>query len=178
MKAVLCKEYGPPEGLVIEETASKPVGKGEVRVALHAAGVNFPDVLIIQGKYQFKPQMPFSPGGEAAGLKPRARIRAAAVIGSEPTIMLTGPTLACRKALKQAGMSAADHDHLETSWEQHVFTGEIALSAGGSSYRKWGPTDSRAGPGAAGRGAPIRTFHVELSFRRSTWNTLPPANAC
>lgn len=49
-------------------------------------------------------------GGDAAGLKPRARIRAAAVIGSEPTIMLTGPTPACQKALKQAGMSAADID--------------------------------------------------------------------
>ncbi|MCV2350108.1 acetyl-CoA C-acetyltransferase [Paucibacter sp. Y2R2-4] len=49
-------------------------------------------------------------GGEAAGLKPRARIRAAAVIGSEPTIMLTGPTPACQKALKQAGMQAADID--------------------------------------------------------------------
>lgn len=49
-------------------------------------------------------------GGEAAGLKPRARIRAAAVIGSEPTIMLTGPTPACRKALAKAGMSAQDVD--------------------------------------------------------------------
>jgi acetyl-CoA C-acetyltransferase len=49
-------------------------------------------------------------GGEAAGLKPRARIRAAAVIGSEPTIMLTGPTPACRKALNKAGMSAQDID--------------------------------------------------------------------
>lgn len=49
-------------------------------------------------------------GGEAAGLKPRARIRAAAVIGSEPTIMLTGPTPACQKALKQAGMQADDID--------------------------------------------------------------------
>ena len=49
-------------------------------------------------------------GGAAAGLKPRARIRAAAVIGSEPTIMLTGPTPACRKALKQAGMAASDID--------------------------------------------------------------------
>lgn len=67
MKAVLCKQYGPPESLVIEQVPSKPLGKGEVRVALHAAGVNFPDVLIIQGKYQFKPDMPFSPGGEAAG---------------------------------------------------------------------------------------------------------------
>ncbi len=49
-------------------------------------------------------------GGVRAGLKPRARIRAAAVIGSEPTIMLTGPTPACRKALKKAGMAAADID--------------------------------------------------------------------
>ncbi|HEX2010982.1 MAG TPA: acetyl-CoA C-acetyltransferase [Roseateles sp.] len=49
-------------------------------------------------------------GGAAAGLKPRARIRAAAVIGSEPTIMLTGPTPACQKALKQASMNAADID--------------------------------------------------------------------
>ncbi len=49
-------------------------------------------------------------GGAKAGLEPRARIRAAAVIGSEPTIMLTGPTPACRKALKKAGMSAADVD--------------------------------------------------------------------
>jgi acetyl-CoA C-acetyltransferase len=49
-------------------------------------------------------------GGQAAGLKPRARIRAAAVIGSEPSIMLTGPTPACRKALAKAGMSAQDVD--------------------------------------------------------------------
>ena len=49
-------------------------------------------------------------GGDAAGLKPRARIRAAAVIGSEPTIMLTGPTPACRKALAKAGMAARDVD--------------------------------------------------------------------
>ena len=49
-------------------------------------------------------------GGQAAGLRPRARIRAAAVIGSEPSIMLTGPTPACRKALAKAGMSAQDVD--------------------------------------------------------------------
>ena len=49
-------------------------------------------------------------GGRRAGLKPRARIRAAAVVGSEPTIMLTGPTPACQKALRKAGMSAADID--------------------------------------------------------------------
>jgi acetyl-CoA C-acetyltransferase len=54
-------------------------------------------------------------GGAKAGLKPRARIRAAAVIGSEPTIMLTGPTPACQKALRKAGMQAADIDLWEVN---------------------------------------------------------------
>jgi NADPH2:quinone reductase len=67
MKAVLCKEYGPPETLVVEELASRPVGTDEVRVEVHACGVNFPDTLIIQNKYQFKPPLPFTPGGEIAG---------------------------------------------------------------------------------------------------------------
>lgn len=68
MKAVLCKAYGPPESLVIEEVESLRPGKGQVVIAVKACGVNFPDTLIIQGKYQFKPAMPFSPGGEVAGV--------------------------------------------------------------------------------------------------------------
>ncbi|NWH09592.1 MAG: NADPH:quinone oxidoreductase family protein [Alphaproteobacteria bacterium] len=68
MKAVLCKEYGPPESLVIEEVPSPKPGKGQVVIAVKAAGVNFPDVLIIQNKYQFRPPLPFSPGGEVAGI--------------------------------------------------------------------------------------------------------------
>ena len=67
MKAMLCTTYGPPESLKLTETESKPVGKGQVRIAIHASGVNFPDTLIIQGKYQFKPEMPFAPGHEVAG---------------------------------------------------------------------------------------------------------------
>jgi NADPH2:quinone reductase len=67
MKAILCKEYGPPESLVIEEVPSPEPKKGEVVLEVHAAAVNFPDVLIIQNKYQFKPPLPFSPGGEVAG---------------------------------------------------------------------------------------------------------------
>ncbi len=67
MRAVVCKAYGPPESLVIEELPSPPVGKGQVKVAVRACGVNFPDTLIIEGKYQFKPEMPFSPGGEVSG---------------------------------------------------------------------------------------------------------------
>lgn len=68
MKAVLCKEFGPPESLVVEDIASPEPGPGEVVLDVHAAAVNFPDVLIIQNKYQFKPPLPFSPGGEVAGV--------------------------------------------------------------------------------------------------------------
>ncbi len=67
MKAVLCKAYGGPDDLVYEEVARPTVGDGEVRIAVHAAGVNFPDILLIENKYQFKPELPFSPGLEAAG---------------------------------------------------------------------------------------------------------------
>ena len=68
MKAVLCKRFGPPESLVIEELPSPKPGAGEVVVTVKAASVNFPDVLIIQNKYQFKPPLPFSPGSELAGV--------------------------------------------------------------------------------------------------------------
>ena len=68
MKAVVCKQYGPPESLVIEELPSPRPAAGEVVVSVKAASVNFPDVLIIQNKYQFKPPLPFSPGSELAGM--------------------------------------------------------------------------------------------------------------
>ena len=68
MKAVLCKELGMPEDLVVEDVPSPRPGKGQVVLSVKAAGVNFPDILIIQGKYQFKPEFPFSPGGEVAGV--------------------------------------------------------------------------------------------------------------
>lgn len=68
MKAVLCKAFGPAEQLVIEDAPTPTLKKGDVLLDVHAAGVNFPDTLIIQGKYQFKPPFPFSPGGEAAGV--------------------------------------------------------------------------------------------------------------
>ena len=68
VKAVLCKQYGPPETLVVEELPSPRAGPGEAVVSVKAASVNFPDVLIIQNKYQFKPPLPFSPGSELAGV--------------------------------------------------------------------------------------------------------------
>lgn len=68
MRAVLCREFGPPESLKVEEIAPPEPDEGQVAIAVHAAGVNFADTLIIEGKYQDKPPMPFSPGMEAAGV--------------------------------------------------------------------------------------------------------------
>ncbi|PKP81117.1 MAG: NADPH:quinone oxidoreductase [Alphaproteobacteria bacterium HGW-Alphaproteobacteria-18] len=68
MKAVLSKVVGGPEALVIEDVAVPTPGKGQVLVQVKACGVNYPDVLIIQDMYQFKPPRPFSPGGEVAGI--------------------------------------------------------------------------------------------------------------
>jgi NADPH2:quinone reductase len=67
MKAILCKEYGPPEKLVLEEVPAEAATAGQLRIRVRAAGVNFPDVLIIKGEYQFKPTPPFSPGAEISG---------------------------------------------------------------------------------------------------------------
>ena len=67
MKAILCKAWGGPETLVLEDVDSREPAAGEVRIRVRAAGVNFPDVLIIQKKYQIQPSLPFSPGAEVAG---------------------------------------------------------------------------------------------------------------
>ena len=68
MKAVLCKSFGPIENLTVEEIPSLKAKKDEVVISVKACGLNFPDTLIIQGKYQFKPAFPFSPGGEISGV--------------------------------------------------------------------------------------------------------------
>lgn len=68
MKAIVCREHGPPETLVLDEVPEPTVGGGQVVVAMKAASVNYPDVLIIQNRYQVKPPLPFSPGSELAGV--------------------------------------------------------------------------------------------------------------
>jgi len=68
VRAVLCKALGPPESLVLEEVDDPVAGDGQVVIDIHACAVNFPDVLIIQDMYQFKPPLPFSPGAEVAGV--------------------------------------------------------------------------------------------------------------
>ncbi len=68
MKALLCTHYGPPEEMELREMPSPAPGKNQVLIAVKACGVNFPDVLMLADKYQFKPPLPFSPGGEVAGV--------------------------------------------------------------------------------------------------------------
>ncbi len=68
MKAMLCTHYGPPEEMELRELPSPAPGKNQVLIAVKACGVNFPDVLMLADKYQFKPPLPFAPGGEVAGV--------------------------------------------------------------------------------------------------------------
>lgn len=68
MKAILCKAFGLPATLTLEEIPSPTPGPGEVLIQVKACSLNFPDTLTIQNKYQFKPPLPFSPGSEASGI--------------------------------------------------------------------------------------------------------------
>ena len=67
MKAIVCEQWGGPESLKLMEVVLPEPGPRQVRIRVAAAGVNFPDVLIIQKKYQMQPTLPFSPGAEIAG---------------------------------------------------------------------------------------------------------------
>jgi len=68
MKALLSREPGPPETLRLEDVADPVAGAGELLVRVHACAINYPDVLIIEDKYQFRPERPFAPGGEVSGV--------------------------------------------------------------------------------------------------------------
>ena len=68
MKALVCTTLGPPENLRVEDLPSPRAGAGQVVIDVKAAGVNYPDALMVQGKYQVKPTLPFAPGGELAGI--------------------------------------------------------------------------------------------------------------
>lgn len=67
MKAIICEEFGPPENLKFGDLPDPIPNENQVLISVEACGVNFPDFLIVQNKYQFKPELPFSPGGEVVG---------------------------------------------------------------------------------------------------------------
>jgi len=90
MRALLCRSWGLPETLVVEEVPEPAVGPGQALVRVHAAGVNFPDALIIQNKYQFTPALPFVPGSECAGVVERVGEGVTQVRAGDRVIAVTG----------------------------------------------------------------------------------------
>ena len=68
MKAIVCKKYGPPSDLVLVDVELPKMGEKQVRIQIKACSLNFPDTLIIQGLYQFKPKLPFTPGSDISGI--------------------------------------------------------------------------------------------------------------
>lgn len=68
MKAVICNQFGPIENLTLEDRSDPTAGPGEIVIEIHAAGINFPDGLMVRGQYQVKPPCPFTPGSEVAGI--------------------------------------------------------------------------------------------------------------
>ena len=117
MKAIRCTRVGPPEALTLEDIAAPSPAPGHVAFTVKAAGVNFPDVLIIQNKYQIKPEMPFTPGHEAAGVvtavgegvtgfKPGDPVVAQTVLGAFAEVV-TAPAKFCFAIPKSLDFSAA-----------------------------------------------------------------------
>ena len=68
MKALVCSDFGSTQDLTLEQREDLEPGAGEVLIGVKAAGVNFPDILTVEGKYQFKPELPFIPGTEVSGV--------------------------------------------------------------------------------------------------------------
>jgi NADPH:quinone reductase len=90
MRAVLCKEWAGPEKLVVEEVPSAPIKDGAVRIAVHAVGINFADLLLISGQYQEKPPFPFTPGMEVAGTVMEVGTGVSSLRVGDRTMALTG----------------------------------------------------------------------------------------
>jgi NADPH2:quinone reductase len=90
MRAVICSSFGPPENLELREVPLPEPAADEVRVAIEACGVNFPDTLIIQGKYQLRPDLPFSPGGEIAGVVSGVGANVTGFREGDPVIAVNG----------------------------------------------------------------------------------------
>jgi NADPH2:quinone reductase len=103
MKALVCKAYGPVESLVLEEIAEPTPAANQVVIDVKAAGVNFPDALIVQGKYQVKPPLPFVPGGELAGIVREVGEGVTHVRAGDEVVALTLQGAFAERALVDAG---------------------------------------------------------------------------
>lgn len=113
MRAVLCKEWGGPEKLVVEEMASLPIREGAVRIAVHAAGINFADLLLISGQYQEKPAFPFTPGMEAAGTVKEVGAGVSNLKTGDRVMALTGTGAYADEVVIDAGRAIKISDQMD-----------------------------------------------------------------
>jgi NADPH:quinone reductase len=147
MRAVLCNEWGGPERLVVEDVPSPPMRPGAVRVAVHAAGINFADLLLVSGQYQEKPPLPFTPGSEAGGVitevgpgvsnfKPGDRVMVLAGTGAYAEEVVVEATRIVPISSKMDFLSAAGFpvaygtSHGALDWRAHLKSGECLLVHG------------------------------------------------
>lgn len=147
MRAIVCSEWGGPEKLTVNDVPPPPLRDGAVRIRVHAAGVNFADLLLIAGQYQEKPAFPFIPGAEAAGevtelgagvngLKVGDRVMALTGLGSfaEEVVVDAQRVLPIPDAMEFASAAAfpvpygTSHGALE--WRAHLQSGEWLLVTG------------------------------------------------
>ena len=150
MRAVLCKEWGGPEKLTVEEIPAPPLREGAVRVAVHAAGVNFADLLLIAGQYQEKPAFSFIPGGEVAGVVSEVGPGVHELKAGDRVMALTGLARVCGRG------RGGCRPRLPHSRPHGLCRGR--RFSGGLWHFAWGPRMARAiagrrvaaGPGAAG----------------------------
>ena len=149
MRALLCTEWGPPERLELGEREPPHAGPGQVRIAVHACGINFADTLIIQGQYQERPEFPFSPGLEVAGIvleagegvtEPAVGDRVIGICGhggcAEEVLVPADATVAIPDSMEfvtAAGFTVAyGTAHVGLEHRAHLRAGEVLLVHGAS----------------------------------------------
>jgi NADPH2:quinone reductase len=103
MRAVLCKEFGGPDKLVVEDVSAPALREGAVRLQIHAAGINFADLLLVSGQYQEKPPLPFIPGAEAGGVITEVGAGVSNVKAGDRVMALTGTGAFAEEAVVDAG---------------------------------------------------------------------------
>ena len=128
MKVLLCKQHGFPEQLELTETAKPVIKPNQVLINVKACGVNFPDALIIQNLYQFKPDLPFAPGGEVSGIE---------IVGTDVSHIKVGdPVFTLTGWGGFAEYVAADaHKCLPMPLEMNFVTGATGIHGSSTSYK-------------------------------------------
>jgi NADPH2:quinone reductase len=136
MRAVVCRQFGEPRTLAVEELPSPKLGAGQVRIAIAAAGINFADTLMVAGKYQEKPPFPFVPGLEAAGTVREVAADVSGIKVGDRVIALLGTGAFAEEAIASAGDLYPIPDRMDfvtaASFPVAYGTSELALNHRGN----------------------------------------------